>query len=609
MDGAPRRRLVGVVTALVLTISGCLVVVSTAPASADKPKRHHPHHRTVHATATETVHVIVRVTVAQRARQAATVTVERRYRVPGKGHPLGHARVTRSAIAKATARATARAEAHATARARAAGPTRAKAVALARTRARQAARAGARAIARPHAVHDARVEARAKARAAAKKRAAAQARAVATRRAERLARWRAIDIHDPTTWVRYAPLHYTPPPGPKFNNPYAGKKKQRALLRHVIKSIKSSPGYARPIDPKTHRRVGCPGNPKYYPSTIRIAVYSIADGKFAHAIQAANRRCVSVQVLMNSHLTVVTSHSWGRIVRSLGLRKRHSRHPQRSFAHRCSNGCLGTSVLHSKIYLFSHAGRAHDTVITGSSNMTRNAVGVQWNDLYTVNNDKRLYSQFLSMFHRMVPDHMAKGPWEFRDGRYDAVFYPFRRSTRRTDKTMQALRSIRCTGARGGAGIHGHTVLYIAMHAWFSGRGNWLAHEVRHLYDRGCYVRILYSFMSHPTYWTLTRGTGHRMEVRRVLFPGRLGLHAVKYSHMKMFAVSGRIGNNRRDRVVWTGSNNFVDKSLHADEVTLRIRSAWAYRKYVKHWKFMRWRRSSAIWAKFEEPEGGGRAP
>jgi hypothetical protein len=209
----------------------------------------------------------------------------------------------------------------------------------------------------------------------------------------------------------------------------------------------------------------------------------------------------------------------------------------------------------------------------------------------------------------MVPDHRAKGPWEFRDGRYDAVFYPYRSSTPHTDKTMRALRSVRCTGARGDAGIHGRTVVYIAMHAWFSGRGHWLAREVRHLYNQGCYVRILYSFMSHPTFWTLSHGTGHRMVVRRVLFPGPLGIHAVKYSHLKMFAVSGRIGKNRRDRVVWTGSNNFVTRSLRADEVTLRIKSAWAYRKYVKHWKFMRRRRSSPIWAKFEEPEGGGRAP
>jgi phosphatidylserine/phosphatidylglycerophosphate/cardiolipin synthase-like enzyme len=174
---------------------------------------------------------------------------------------------------------------------------------------------------------------------------------------------------------------------------------------------------------------------------------------------------------------------------------------------------------------------------------------------------------------------------------------------------MQSLRTIKCRGARGGRGVHGHTVIYIAMHAWFSKRGHYLAQKIRQLYDRGCYVRILYSFMSHPTYRLLRNGAGHRMVLRRVLFPGRLGLVAVKYSHMKMMAVSGHVGHDHSARVVWTGSNNWVDKSLHADEVTLRIRSDRAYRAYVRHWKVMRNRRSSPYWATFNEPVGGGRAP
>jgi hypothetical protein len=60
---------------------------------------------------------------------------------------------------------------------------------------------------------------------------------------------------------------------------------------------------------------------------------------------------------------------------------------------------------------------------------------------------------------------------------------------------------------------------------------------------------------------------------------------------------------------VWTGSNNWVTKSLHADEVTLEIRSALVYRRYVAHWKFMERRRSTPVWALYQEPEGGGRAP
>ena len=60
---------------------------------------------------------------------------------------------------------------------------------------------------------------------------------------------------------------------------------------------------------------------------------------------------------------------------------------------------------------------------------------------------------------------------------------------------------------------------------------------------------------------------------------------------------------------MWTGSNNWSLKSLHADEVTLEIKSRLVYRRYVKHWMLMERLRSSPNYANFSEPEGGGRAP
>ena len=413
---------------------------------------------------------------------------------------------------------------------------------------------------------------------------------------------------DPKTWIRYAPDHYTPPSGPKFNNPYAGRAKRRALLTHVIRSIDSSPGYRRPLDKKTHRPVPCPSRPRDYPSVIRIAVYSVVDQEFADAIVAAQRRCVSVKILMNSHLSTTTSQSWADIVRALGLRGEHYRH-RRSFAQRCSNGCLGTSVLHSKFYLFSHAGKARDVVMTGSSNMSGNAVGVQWNDLFTVRDYPKLYDQFRDHFSLMVPDRRANGPYVVNAGRYQTTFYPFRKATRKTDRTMLALRSVRCSGANGGSGIKGHSVIYIAMHSWFGKRGRYLAAEVRDMYRRGCYVRIVYSMMSRQVFTQLTSGTGPRMRASRVLFPGPRGVVANKYSHMKMYAVSGHVGSDRSSWYVWTGSNNWTDRGLHADEVTLRIRSHSIYKRYVRHWKFIKRRRSSPVWAMYAEPTGGGRAP
>jgi hypothetical protein len=601
MQQARGRSVVAVVTAMLVALSACLVVLTGEAASA-RPRSVRV---TVQASATVTVHQAVHRRVHRKARAVAVAVSRSRH----KGKPVGHAKRIARARASAAARAKAKATVTLSAKAAARGKNTKQATARARNKAERLARTRAHTRAKAQAHRQAALKARAKASRRAFAKAHHQAFVHAKRKAKRLARLRRIDPRDPETWIRYAPRHVTPPGGARFNNPYAGWNRRRALLAQVIHAIKSSPGYRLVRDPQTHRRLRCPRNPKFYPSSIKIATYSIADGRFAHAIAAAQRRCVSVQVLMNSHLTATTSHSYGRIVRSLGLRSKKRWHHQRSFAHRCSNGCLGTSVLHSKIYLFSHAGHARNTVITGSSNMTKNAIGIQWNDLYTVNNNATMYRQYRAMFNRMVPDHPAKGPYVYRAGPYTSTFYPYRRATRKTDRTLRSLEAIRCKGARGGTGIKGRTVVYIAMHAWFSKRGTWLARKVRNLYDRGCYVRILYSFLSHPNFYRLTRHTGARMEVRRVLFGGPFGLHATKYSHMKMYAVSGRVGHDRSARIVWTGSNNWVTKSLHADEVTLEIRSARAYRTYVRHWRVMKRTRSSPYWAKFQEPEGGGRAP
>ena len=414
----------------------------------------------------------------------------------------------------------------------------------------------------------------------------------------------------PATYKRFSPSHYTPPGGPRFNNPYGSRSSRRSLLTHVIKSIDSVPGYRLPagIDPATGKRVACPTNPAEYPNTIRIALYSIADQSFVDSLIDAHKRCISVKLLMNSHLNSDNSPAWRRLVNGLGTRGGNFVN-KRSYAYRCSNGCIGSTVLHTKFYLFSEAGKVRNVMMTGSSNMTSNAVRVQWNDLFTVDNEQPLYDTYMNIWNRMTPDRRGNGPFVFQSGEYTSTFYPMRQATRNNDKTLDALNTIHCTGATGGAGFKGRTVVYIVMHAWHGNRGLYLAKRVRQLYDSGCYVRILYSFMGHGTYSLLTRNTGSRMIARRVLFPGPSGLVAAKYSHMKMFAASGRVGSDSSAHVTWTGSNNWADRSIKADEVTIRIPSTSVYNAYVDHWNFMRARRSSSTWAIYEEPGGGGRVP
>ena len=108
-------------------------------------------------------------------------------------------------------------------------------------------------------------------------------------------------------------------------------------------------------------------------------------------------------------------------------------------------------------------------------------------------------------------------------GKYRTVFWPV---TKGHDPEMAALKSISCSGATGGTGINGHTAVYINMHAWFGLRGLAFQRQVRGMYARGCYIRILYSFMTKRVYHRLTDGTGGRMQARRTIFANHPGGHS-----------------------------------------------------------------------------------
>jgi hypothetical protein len=410
------------------------------------------------------------------------------------------------------------------------------------------------------------------------------------------------------TWYIYSLMvrdHYVPRTGLHFNYPLGNKSQVRTNLRHVIRTIDSMPGFLQPYRTKAPCRA-------VSVSRIRISLYSLTDDPVAQALIAAAKRCVSVQVLMNNHLSSSTDPAWHHLVSKLRSNVFSRGIARPSFAHRCSFGCLGSGVLHTKMYLFdSYVPAPHeslnkivDTVMTGSSNMTQNAAKVQWNDLFTATGNPTLYEQFGAQFDRMKRDDGFRRVPPVATGNYQTVFWP---TLRGPDPYLTTLRTISCTGARG-AGIGGHSVININMHAWFGSRGLAIAREVRSLYNHGCHVRILYGFMSFGVYRILHAGTGSRMSVRRTVFSHN-GFTAYLYSHFKNIAVSGNVAGVPDARVSWTGSNNFTNDGTHFDEVMLRISSARVYDAYVRHFNFMRDRASSSIYANFSEPSGGGRAP
>jgi phosphatidylserine/phosphatidylglycerophosphate/cardiolipin synthase-like enzyme len=405
-----------------------------------------------------------------------------------------------------------------------------------------------------------------------------------------------------------APDHYTVPSGPKFNNPLGSRADKQAILTHVVRTINSIPGYQ--VAPNTPP---CPTDPALVPATIKISLYSMTSSAFANALIAAHQRCISVQLLMNNHLNADTSKAWGSLLTALGNNPKAL-----SFTRRCTHGCRGgTSTLHSKFFLFdvndsltpSPTSTVRDVVMVGSSNMTSNATGIQWNDLYTTRS-AQLIKQYTSVFEQMVPDVQVANPLRiFHAGIYETTFWPDVNVTPASDRQMVALRSIKCTGATGGAGINGRTLVLINMHAWHGDRGRYIADQVRKMYNQGCYIRILYSFMGHTIFNNLTKDTGSRMVARRTLFSLDGDQFADVYSHYKMIAASGNVGGDPAARVVWTGSCNFAERTNRDDEVMMRIPGRGTFGAYRDRWDFIKKTKSSPIWASYSEPSGGGRPP
>ena len=119
--------------------------------------------------------------------------------------------------------------------------------------------------------------------------------------------------------------------------------------------------------------------------------------------------------------------------------------------------------------------------------MTRNAVRVQWNDLFTVNDHPTMYRQYRSMFERMVPDVMAQGPFVFPATGplpVDLLPVPVGDPEHRHDRRRRCAPSA-ATAPPAARGSSGRTVVYVEMHAWFGNRGRAITRQLQGLYRRG----------------------------------------------------------------------------------------------------------------------------
>jgi phosphatidylserine/phosphatidylglycerophosphate/cardiolipin synthase-like enzyme len=380
---------------------------------------------------------------------------------------------------------------------------------------------------------------------------------------------------------------YRPPAGAHFNVPIGGKAAQTRIEDVVRGAI-------------NHAKKG---------SYIRIALFSFDRHNMADALIKAHKRGVHVQVLLNDHQIT-------RAMRKMNRAFGHSL-KRKSWMRQCNSGCRSRGeFLHSKMYLFSKTGRATNVSMTGSVNLTTNALIHQWNDLYVVNGHQKTYDKFLKTFEEMKRDKPIKRPHRVYNikPRYQLQVFPVMNADKKSDPMMGILNKVKCKGARGGAGINGRTMIRVNMHRWADRRGGYLADKIVNLWAAGCNVRVMHGSADDTVRARITRSTKRgRVPIRSNGFDDSGDGMIDRYTHTKYVIISGHYGNSRSERRIITGSSNWSGRGLSGDELQFRVRGPKAVQQYKKNFDYIWNNGSRAIpygRAKMAmmEPEIGGPA-
>ena len=364
---------------------------------------------------------------------------------------------------------------------------------------------------------------------------------------------------------------YTPPDGVLFNRPAdAGNYKAKYRIRtHTDRTIKSVPSTG----------------------VIRVVQYAINFKSSADALIAAHRRGVAVKILVDDKHNYAAHR---RLRKALGTNRNN-----RSFFYVCDSGCrIGAGgALHTKFLTFSKAGKKKNIVMVSSANLTGPGATWGWNDNVTWSGKREWYLQFADVFAQMKADKKVAKPYIVaKQAWYTAYFMPQRTSDLNADVISQALSSVKCTGAQGGAGIGGRTVVRVGMFGIIGDRGMHLATKLRKLDDAGCRVEVLLAKPGRSVIKELRRpGKNGGVTVHDTRYDRDGDGRPDKYIHAKYMIISGNYAGDSSAWTVFTGSQNWFPRSqTHDDEIVVQIKNRTTFKKYNAHFLDI-WRNHSYL--------------
>lgn len=390
----------------------------------------------------------------------------------------------------------------------------------------------------------------------------------------------------PTNWRPPDGASWRPPSGAVFNHPRGTEAARWRIVRTVDQAIRNA----------------WPG------SRIWIVLYLMDSKPTADALLAAHKRGVEVRMVVNKE--TASSPQVARVARAVNgdngdpdpVTNQPLRWgPDESFVTYCEGSCRSRGgFAHSKFYLFSHTGAAKDVTMVSSSNLNAGGAVKGWNDLYVIQDDPKLLYEpdnpltltagFATIHDQMAADRPIEGEVyrEVTSGPYTAGFFP---TTDDRDPVYEDLNQVQCTGATGGAGLNGRTVIRVSMFTWSRARGIKFAHKLVALGKARCDVGIIYAAPG--------------IRVRKILIPaarkgylkiwnsqrdvnpvdGKAGLRV----HHKYLLINGVYGSNTSSWSVHNSSDNWAgDHTWVSDENLLTVRGRGAFSSYVANWNLIR---------------------
>jgi hypothetical protein len=381
---------------------------------------------------------------------------------------------------------------------------------------------------------------------------------------------------------------WMPDLGPAFNNPLGTQKQKYVVNTRILKAVKHA---------KPH-------------STIRFSTYSFDREDVTKALwQAHKKKGVNVQVVVN-HNVVTPNEIW--------LQKRLGKSTKKpSFFHICQGSCRGKGPgnEHGKIYSFSATGGATDLIIESSGNLTSGAAAGQWNDVFSIMGNTKLFNTWVKVFNQLKRDKpVKKRTITYKSTQLDVTWHRLnsaamsqgvptrdrvstvsaRKKKKKSagDPVLQRLNNVSCSTSAAHGDGKGHTVIRIIMYAWFGDRSIPIAHKVAALKHQGCNVEAILTEPGGATV-SILRAAGVPMRDAAWNYGEKMATDGSKmvwgprlYCHLKWMLISGKYAHKNRD-VVFAGSENWSGISFANDEVTLQLTGGDYYHAYLRQFNHM----------------------